>query len=96
MGTLKLNKLKQQYEFACKEYVKKFCNKQGISEFCWVNGTIGGIAYCGDFFFNFQDIVWDVNSKQPKGAIVNWYYESLENPEKAINYYTYTLLENGW
>jgi hypothetical protein len=41
-------------------------------------------------FFNFQDIVWDINSKQPKGLIVDWYYESIENPKKSMNYYSYT------
>ena len=90
MGTTKLNELKKQYEFVCNEYVTKFCNKQEMDFEGWVGDTIGGIAYCNDFYFNFQDIVWDVNSKQPKGAIVDWYYENLEIPEKSINYFSYT------
>ena len=90
MGTIKLNELKKQYEFVCNEYVTKFCNKQEMDFEGWVGDTIGGIAYCNDFYFNFQDIVWDINSKQPKGAIVDWYYENLEKPEKSINYFSYT------
>ena len=90
MKTTKLNELKKQYEFVCNEYVTKFCNKQQMDFEGWVGDTVGGIACCNDFFFNFQDIVWDVNSKQPKGAIVDWYYENLEIPEKSINYFSYT------
>ena len=91
MGTIKHNELKKKYEFVCNEYVTKFCNKQGFdANFSWVGNIIGGIAYCNDFYFNFQDIVWDINSKQPKGAIVHWYYENLEMPEKSINYFSYT------
>ena len=56
----------------------------------WVGDTVGGVACCNDFFFNFQDIVWDINSKQPKGLIVEWYYDSVDNIEKSINYYSYT------
>ena len=91
MGTIKHNELKKKYEFVCNEYVTKFCNKQGFdANFSWVGNIIGGIAYCNDFYFNFQDIVWDINSKQPKGAIADWYYENLEMPEKSINYFSYT------
>ena len=56
----------------------------------WVADIVGGIASCNDFYFNFQDIVWDINSKQPKGAIVDWYYDNLDIPKKSINYYSYT------
>ncbi len=90
MKTTKLNELKKQYEFVCNEYVTKFCNKQEMDFEGWVGDTIGGIAYCNDFYFNFQDIVWDINSKQPKGVIIDWYYENLEIPEKSINYFSYT------
>ena len=82
--------LKKQYEFVCNEYVTKFCNKQEMDFIGWVADIVGGIACCNDFYFNFQDIVWDINSKQPKGAIVDWYYENLETPEKSINYFSYT------
>lgn len=90
MSTLKLNKLKEQYEFVCNEYVNAFIKKQSMSFNGWVGDEIGGIALCNDFYFNFQDIVWDVNTKQPKGSIVDWYYQNLDTPEKSINYYSYT------
>ena len=86
----KIDKLKKDYEKACKDYIKLFCEKQDLGFDGFVNDEIGGIALCSDFFFNFQDIVWDVNAKIPKGVIIEWYDAQLENPEKAINYYSYT------
>ena len=89
--TLKLNKLKEQYEFVVSEYVQKFCNKQEVSFEFWVADQIGGIASFGDIlYFNFMDIVWDINSKQPKNQIIDWIYESVDNPEKSINYFSYS------
>jgi hypothetical protein len=90
MATIKINELKKQYEFVCNEYVTKFCNKQELIFEGWVGDTIGGVACCNDFYFNFQDIVWDVNSNQPKGSIIDWYYSNLKEAEKSINYYSYT------
>ena len=32
---MKIKKLKETYEFACNEYVQKFCNKQEMTNECW-------------------------------------------------------------
>ena len=85
MSTLKL-----QYEKACNEYVKIFCKKQDMEFELWICDTIGDIAMCNDFFFSLSDIAYDVNSNQPKGLIIDWYYENIEAPNKSINYYSYT------
>lgn len=90
-STIKLSKLKKDYEFVVSEYIQKFCNKQGLEFEHWIGDNIGGIACFGDiFYYNFQDIVWDINSKQPKHQIINWLYECVDNPEKSINYYSYS------
>lgn len=86
----KIEKLKKDYEKICNEYIKLFCIKQEFLFDGFVGDEVGGIACCSDFFFNFSDIVWDVNAKIPKGVIIEWYDAQLENPEKAINYYSYT------
>lgn len=88
--SIKIEKLKRDYEKACNQYMKLFCEKQDLYFDGFVNDDIGGIALCSDFFFNFQDIVWDVNAKIPKGVIIEWYDAQLENHERAINYYSYT------
>ena len=86
-----LHKMQEQYEFVVSEYVQQFCNKQDVSFEFWVADQIGGIACFGDIlYFNFMDIVWDINSKQPKNQIIDWIYESVDNPEKSINYFSYS------
>lgn len=85
-----IEKLKKEYEKNCNEYLRKFCKKQDLQNGGWVNNNIGGIAFCSDFTFNFNDIVWDINSGQKKGLILSWYNESLESVEHSINYYSYT------
>ena len=88
---MKLNQLKKQYEIVVSEYVQKFCNKHELEFEHWVGNDIGGIACFGDiFFYNFQDIVWDINSKQPKGLIIQWLYDCCDNAEKSINYFSYS------
>jgi len=90
MTTKKLEKLKKDYELVCHNYVAEFCKKQEMYFEGWVSDIIGQWALCDDFCFNFHDIVWDINSNQPKGAIVNWYYENLEGIANPINYFSYT------
>lgn len=91
METIK--ELKNTYESVCNEYVHHFCDKQEITFDGWVGDEIGGIAVCSDFYFNLHDIILDINLNQPKGQIINWYYDNLnehmnEN-EKYINYNSY-------
>jgi hypothetical protein len=84
-----MEKLKKNYENACNAYLKEFCKKQYLSNEGWVNNEVGGIALCGDFFFNFLDIVWDINTNQPKRRIIKWYDLCMDNVVKSINYSTY-------
>lgn len=84
-----IEKLKQQYESVCNEYLEKFCRKQEMTNEGWVGDEVGGVAECSDFYFDLRDIAYDINSKQPAGRIINWYYESVENYPKSINYFSY-------
>jgi hypothetical protein len=84
---MQVEKLKIKYEEICIAYVEKFCKKQEMDFYGWVGDTVGGIAFCNDFFFDFQDIVLDINSFQKKGLIVDWYYGEMT---EGINYYSYT------
>lgn len=90
MRKTNIKNLETSYKSVCSKYISSFCEKQEMEFYGWVGDIVGGVALCSDFFFNFQDIVWDVNSEQLKGLIIDWYYECLEIPEKSINYYSYT------
>lgn len=89
----KLSDLKKEYDKICNEYISRFCKKHGfnIADFYWV-GEITGDAVCiGDYFFSFSDIAYDINTRQPKNMILDWHNGCLENPEKRINYYSYSI-----
>jgi len=84
---MKKSELKKQYEKACVAYVEKFCDKQGMVFYGWIGDLVGGVAFCNDFFFNHLDIIWDINSGQKKGAIIDWYYNQMT---EGVNYFNYT------
>ena len=87
-----LKELNKQYEFVCNEWVQKFCNKQQIECDGWVGDEIGGIAsFACQYFFNLSDIILDLNTKQPKGQILDWQNEDVEfnmfnENQQHINY----------
>ena len=86
-----INKLKSEYEYIVSKYIEIFCEKQDTEFEGWVGDTVGGIACFGDvMFFSFGDIVLDINSSQEKGLIINWIYDCCDNPDKSLNYYSYT------
>ena len=90
-----LEKIKKQYESAVAAYIKEFCKKQECDLEYWVADQIGGIACFGDvLYFNFVDILFDINTNQPKNQIINWLYESIDDVENSMSYYSYSLLKN--
>ena len=95
--TIKLQELNKQYEFVCNEWIRKFCNKQDIDFDGWVGGEIGGIAsFACQYFFNLSDLILDLNTKQPKGLILDWQSEDVDfnmfnEKQQHINYKSYTM-----
>lgn len=89
MATITLPALQKQYEAICNEYVKRFCKKQGLEFEFWVGNTPGGVASCSDYYFNFDDITLDMNTKQKKWVILDWYGEIEDG--NFVNYHSYTM-----
>jgi len=83
-----LQKLKAQYEAICEKYIEIFCEKQGCNFEFWISDIIGGTAYCSDYYLDFTDIVFDINSEQEKGLIFEWYKHTIEH-EVSIHYFAY-------
>ena len=94
MATTKLKELQKQYEAVCNEYLQKFCNKERIEFSYWVSDEVGGIAvFYEHYYFDFQDIVYHVNTKQPKGLIFKWQDDYIEGKFK-YNYRAYIANQN--
>lgn len=88
---MNIEKLKKQYEKVCSDYIKAFSKKQDLEFQFWVADLIGEVACFGDvYFFDFTDIVYDINSEQPPEKIIDWLNDGLDNPENRVNYYSYT------
>ena len=84
-------KLKERYEKACNDYIAEFTKKQEIEFDGWVGDEVGGIAsFIDQYFFNISDIVWDINSNQPEGLILQWQDDCLESNPKFISYFSYS------
>lgn len=93
----KLQDLNKQYEFICNEIIIKFCKKQKIDFDGWVGNEIGGVAsFSCQYYFNFSDIILDLNTKQPKWKILDWQSEDIEynlfnKQPQHINYKSYIM-----
>ncbi len=88
----KIIKLKALYETIADEYVYLFEKKHGLKLEFWVADDKTGVACFGDvYFFTASDIMYDINNKLPKGFILQWIEDNVDNQEKKgyINLHSY-------
>ncbi len=76
----------------CKEYISKFCEKQGLLFNGWLGNKVEGIAILSGLFISYKDIKWDIDANIPKGTIIDFYVYKIENPDKEINYFEHTKM----
>ena len=94
---MKIKELHIEYCKICNMYIKAFEKKHDIISDGWVGDEIGGIAsFACQYFFNLSDIILDLNTKQPKGNILNWQSEDVDfnmfnEKQQNINYKSYTM-----
>ena len=87
--------LKERYHKICLEYCTIFANKQGFEEWSFIRGASGhGIGYFlaadGDFAFDVQDVIYDIDSDQPKRFIFRYLDFCLSLfPKKVIRFVEY-------
>jgi len=70
--------MKEKFEAIVMQYVIKFAQKHDTVFIDWVGWEgFGKIAqFYGGYYFNFDDIRLDIDTKQPKGFIFQWHDES--------------------
>lgn len=78
--------LKKNYEDACEEYLKAFCDNynRNYEQDSWVAGDAGTIACVGDYFFDFNDVI--------KCAVDN----NLTDWDEVVEWYDYTLFAHEY
>jgi len=90
MTTEKQKELIALYKSTATLIVEVFCEKQEMGFEHWVDE--GHIALCSDFFFNFSDILQDLEKEVEKGKIIEWYDYSMEEHQSGRGYVNY----NSW
>ena len=93
-------KLKTKYEKIVEQYLIAFVEKQDLDiENCyWVADRVGEILSVNEqYYFNFDDIRFDVDNDVKDGLILKWQDESHDNYFKKkkykINYENYIKLK---
>ena len=89
-------KLKTKYEKIVNEYLQAFIEKQELdAENCyWIGDRIGEILSVNEqYYFNLQEIRFDVDNNIKAGVILEWQNECIDNNFK-VNYENYIKLKN--
>lgn len=73
--------IKRDYETACNNYLKLFCEKHDFDyEYAilnWVGDCIGETVEVADFYIDFQTIKEDIDSDAPKDEFIKYYDDCL-------------------
>ena len=79
--------LRDKLDNVLKEYIRKFEKKHDCRFEYAVSDDLTGIISFGDiYFFHISDIIFDIDTNQPKGLIFEWINDCVENEEKTINF----------
>lgn len=68
---VEIEDLKKDFEKVVNKYVKFFCKKQGVKHKS-IKRPYNGVIGIGDTYLDIDDIIWDVNTRQPVGWIFDW------------------------
>lgn len=67
------SRVKENYQNACNEYIDIFVKKHGYAFTGWVADEVGGLAeFIEQYFFNMDNITYDIDNKLKKDVIFRW------------------------
>lgn len=83
--------LQERYEEACGDYILLFSVKHNLDFSGWID-EVGGIAgFIEQYFFSMSDIVYDINTNQPKHLITQWQDDMINiTDDKRCNFQSYS------
>ena len=84
----KAKEAKRLFERSVMQYVRLFEKKHDILLEFWVADCIGTVGLFADYYFNFEDVRYDIDNKIEKDKIFQWHEYNLENGSSKlwINY----------
>ena len=75
-----------------KKYIRKFEEKHDCRFEHAVSDDLTGVISFGDIsFFHISDIIFDIDTNQPKNLIFEWINDCVENEHKTINFRSYAM-----
>lgn len=84
--------LKKNLEKSVNDIVKAFEKKQELYFEFFVSDDVTGVAcFSNEYYIHLSDVCHDIFTEQPKGLIVQWQDESIENENETINYQSYCM-----
>ena len=91
--TKKISELEKTFIKITEMYISKFEKKHGYEFSSWVSDEVGGICcFIEQYFFNFDDIRYDIDNNVKKGLIFKWQDDGVENEAKDnINFKSYVM-----
>lgn len=91
--TKKISELEKTFIKIVELYIAKFEKKHGYEFSSWASSDIGGICcFIEQYFFNFEDIRYDIDNNVKKGLIFQWQDDGVENESKDnINFKSYVM-----
>ena len=88
--------LHDAYKKACNNYVKAFAEKQGLNFKSWAGDNVGAYAEFEEgYTFSFDEIVFDLQTKQPIGKALA-YHVFCQNMPNKVNYPAYCGKAGFW
>lgn len=87
MNKAHIKLLKENYEKACDEMLKAFCCQYELQyeKDAWVAGDVGTIALIGDYYIDFQDMMYMLNSNIAFDEWLRWYDYCLDAHDLGFN-----------
>lgn len=80
----------EKYKKSCGNVIKTFEEKHDYQFNYWVGDEIGGIAVFNEqYYFNLNDIIYDIENDVEKGSIFEWHDYIVEN--LMNNKYNYSI-----
>jgi len=80
--------LREKLDKVLKKYLKKFCKKHDMEFEYAVGDDLMGVICLNDFYFNINDIIYDIDNDLPKHIIFSW-YEATINKKTDYNLHLY-------
>ena len=96
MSQVNKDKLRDDYEDACYNYIAEFGQISKFDFGGWIGYNVGGIALFGDYAIDFLNIVYIVDNDVPVDTFVNWYWFCAEYEQCKINLQNYFKLESDY